>query len=194
MKKTLFALVLAAALPFSAQAQDRELSYTWAEADYVELQGDASGWGLRGSYEFADTGFYLLGGYSWTDSDGGAFDIDDDEDLLGDVDIDSNELGFGYHHALGGSTDLIGEMAYRNGDAGRFRIDGLRTSVGVNSAMSDNFEGFLKANYYDLSDYNGDFTGTIGAQFKFNPMWGITGEAEFGNGDEAYLVGLRASF
>jgi Ax21 family sulfation-dependent quorum factor len=184
MKKTLFALAMAAALPFAAQAQDQGLSYTWAEADYVDLDGGADGWGLRGSYNFGDTGFYAFGGYSWLNADDGIIDVD----------AEADELGIGYHHSIAGNTDLIGELAYKKLDADSYRVDGLRTSVGVRSAMTKNFEGFVKANYYDASDYDGDVTGTVGAQFKFSPMWGITGEAEFGNGDQAYLVGLRASF
>lgn len=184
MKKTLFALALAAALPFAAQAQDKALSYTWAEADYVDLDNGADGWGLRGSYNVGDTGLYVLGGYSWLGFNDG----------IDDVDVKANELGLGYHHAIADNTDLIGEVAYQNADADVYRIDGLRTSVGVRSAMTNNFEGFVKANYYDVSDYDGDLSGTLGAQYKFNSMWGVTGEAEFGNGDQAYLVGLRASF
>jgi len=95
---------------------------------------------------------------------------------------------------LNARTDLIGELAYRNADTGTQNIDGLRSSVGVRGAVAGNVEGFVKANYYDLSDYNGDFTGTVGGQYKLNETWGATAEAELGNGDQAYLVGVRASF
>ena len=66
--------------------------------------------------------------------------------------------------------------------------------MGVRSALSDKFEGIAKLNYYDLSDYSGDVTGTVGAQYKFNQNWGVTGEAEVGHGDQAYMLGVRASF
>ena len=52
----------------------------------------------------------------------------------------------------------------------------------------------LQANYTDGSDFDGDFSGTIGAQYKFTQTWGMTGEVEFADGGETYLVGLRASF
>lgn len=178
MKHSLFALALAAALPFSAQATD--LSYNHVEADYINLDNSTDGWGLRGSVAIGNTGLYGLGSYSWLKA--------------GALDIRSNELGLGYHYALNAKTDLIGEVAYRNADTGNLNIDGLRTSVGVRGAMADRFEGFVKANYYDLSDYNGDFSGTVGGQYKFTDMWGATAEAEFGNGDKAYLLGVRASF
>ena len=184
MKTSLLALALAAALPLSAQAADK-LSNTSVEADYVNLDNGIDGWGLRGSVDIGSTGFYGLGSYSWTKHDASPSDLD----------IRSNELGIGYHHSLNGNTDLLGEVAYRNADFdGNLNIDGLRTSVGVRSALGERVEGFVKANHYDLSDYNGDFSGTVGGQVKLNQTWGATAEAELGNGDQAYLVGVRASF
>ena len=183
--KAMLALALFAALPLSAQAEDSKLSYNWLEADYLNLDHGADGWGLRGQVGLGNSGLYGLGGYSRIKADNG---------LGGNVTIKANELGLGYHHAVADKTDLIAEMAYQNADADVARIDGLRSSVGVRSSMSDKFEGFAKLNYYDLSDYSGDVTGTLGAQYKFNPTWGLTGEAEVGHGDQAYTVGVRASF
>ena len=74
------------------------------------------------------------------------------------------------------------------------QICAMATSVGVRGSFSPNFEATLKANYTDGSDFDGDFSGTVGAQYKFTQTWGVVGEAEFGDGGEAYLVGLRASF
>lgn len=185
MKKSLFALALAAALPFAAQAADKPLSYSYVEGNYQKADHGVDGVGLRGSYEIGGTGFYALGSYSWLGSDEETFDNDE---------IKANELGVGYHHAIAGKTDLIGEVAYRNMKVAGLNIDGARGSVGVRSAFSDRVEGIAKLNYYDASDYSGDVTGTVGGQYKFNPTWGATAEAEFGNGDKAYLLGVRASF
>ena len=182
MKTSLFALAIAAALPFSAHATD--LSYTSVEADYVNLDHGTDGWGLRGSVAIGSTGLYALGGYSQLSADG----------TPNNVDVRSNELGLGYHHPVADKTDLIGELAYRNAESGNTNIDGARASVGVRSAVAEHFEGFVKANYYDASDYHGDVTGTVGAQYKLNKTWGATAEAELGQGDQAYLVGVRASF
>lgn len=181
--KAMLALALCAALPLSAQAKD--LGYTWLEANYLNFDHGTDGWGLRGQFEFGNSGLYGLGGYSWLKADDG---------LGGDVNIQANELGLGYHHKVADKTDLIAELAYQNADADVARIDGLRSSVGVRSAMTGKVEGFAKLNYYDLSDYDGDVTGTVGAQYKFNENWGLTGEAEVGHGDQAYLLGVRASF
>ena len=185
MKRSLIPLALAALLPMAALAQDGP-SYTYIEGNYVNTDADggadADGFGLCGSYEFGESGFYGFAGYTQTDFDNSS------------LDADGHEVGLGYAHGLSGQTDLIGEIAHQRTDVDVAKIDGFRTSVGVRSAFTDHFEGLLKANYYDGSDYRGDFTGTIGAQWKFTDTWGITGEAEFGDGGETYLAGVRASF
>jgi Ax21 family sulfation-dependent quorum factor len=181
MKRSLLALALVAIAPFAAQADDN-LSYTYVEADYLNIDGDADGFGLRGSVEFGESNFYGFGGYSNSDIDNTS------------IDVDMYDLGIGYAHGVSPNADLIAELAYINADADGFDVDGYRTSVGVRGSFSPNFEGLLKANYIDGSDFDGDFSATVGAQYKFAGMWGIVGEAEFGNGAESYLIGVRASF
>lgn len=183
MNRKLLALAFAAALPISAQAADG-LSYTWVEADYVNLDQDVDGIGLRGSFDLGNTGVYLTGSHARLEADAAP----------GDIDVRANEVGVGYHHSLSAKTDLLGEVAYRNARSDDFNIDGARASIGVRSAIGERLEGFVKGNYYDASDYRGDATGTVGGQFKLNKTWGATAEAEIGNGDEAYLIGVRASF
>lgn len=188
MKRSLIALALATLIPLSAQADDK-LSYTYVEGGYVNVNGDggadADGFGVRGSFEFGDSGFYGFGAYSQVEVD----------DVPGEVDIDSTQLGFGYAHGLTDNADLISELSYVNTDVeGLGDADGYRASVGLRGSFSDNFEGLVKANWTDGSDIDGDFSGTIGAQYKFTQTWGVTGEVEFADGGETYMLGLRASF
>ena len=182
MKRSLIALALVALLPLSAQADDK-LSYTYIEGNYVNLDGDADGFGVRGSVEFGESNFYGFGSYSMVEVD----DVN--------VDIDLTDIGLGYAFSLSDNADLISEIAYVNVDVdGLGNADGYRASVGVRGSFSDNFEGLVKANYIDGSDVDGDFSGTVGAQYKFTQTWGMTGEIEFADGGETYVVGLRASF
>jgi Ax21 family sulfation-dependent quorum factor len=182
MKRSLIALALVALLPLSAQADDK-LSYTFIEGNYVNVDGDADGFGVRGSVEFGESNFYGFGSYSMVEVD----DVN--------VDIDLTDIGLGYAFSLSDNADLISEIAYVNVDVdGLGNADGYRASVGVRGSFSDNFEGLVKANYIDGSDVDGDFSGTVGAQYKFTQTWGMTGEVEFADGGETYLVGLRASF
>jgi Ax21 family sulfation-dependent quorum factor len=186
MKRSLFALALVAALPLSAQADDK-LSYTYVEGgyNYVDADGgaEADGFGVRGSFEFGESNFYGFGSYSQVEVD----DVN--------VDIDSTELGLGYAHGLSDNLDLISEIAWNDIDVDGFgSADGYRASVGLRGSFSENFEGLIKANYNDGDNADGDFTATLGAQYKFSQTWGLVGEAIFGDGGEQYLVGVRASF
>jgi Ax21 family sulfation-dependent quorum factor len=198
MKRSLFALALMALLPLSAQAAD-DLSYTYVELGYnwASLDGTDSnpdGFSLKGSAALGSS-FYAFGSYFQ-----GSDELDD---LGGDVDLDLDydqlQLGLGYRHAMNDSTDFLAELSYINGNVevegfDDADADGYRASVGVRGAMSSNFEGYAKANWTDGSDVDGDFSGTIGAQYKFNDMWGITAEGEFGNDASIYGIGVRASF
>lgn len=177
MTRSLIALALAAILPISAQAS--ELSYSYVEANYVNLDSDADGFGLRGSVAFSEN-FYGLAGYT-------------NVEVVG-IDVDGFEIGLGFNHGVSDKTDLIGELAYQSASGGGFNADGYRASFGVRGQLADNFEGILKANYVDGGDYSGDFSGTIGGHVKFNDTWGITGELEFADSDTGYLLGLRARF
>jgi Ax21 family sulfation-dependent quorum factor len=180
MKRALFALALAAALPMSAQAS--ELSYSFVELDYVNIDNDADGFGVRGSVGFGDTGFYGLGGYSNVELDNF------------NVDVDFYEIGLGYHHPVSDKADVVAELAYQNAEVLNTSADGYRLSGGFRGHLAERFEGLVKLNYVDGNDVDGDFTGTLGGQFNFNEMWGMTGEVEFANGGQSYLVGVRASF
>lgn len=174
MKKTLIALTLAAVLPLSAQAAER--SYTYVEGTYNNLDGDVDGFGLRGSVEFADTGFYGLGEWRIY-SEGGS-------------DVDTWELGLGYALNLSDNLDLITEATRADYEV----VKGYRVSTGLRGNFSDDFEGLAKVNFRDFDGTDGDFTGTLGLQYKFSPTWGVTGEVEFDDGGEIYTLGLRASF
>ena len=185
MKRSLIALALVALLPLSAHADDK-LSYSYVEGDYISTDSDGGldgdGFGIRGSYEFGESGFYGFAGYSQVDIDGTS------------ISADTTDVGLGYAHSISDNADLIAEIGHSRSDLDIAKIDGFRTSVGVRGSFTENLEGSLKANYYDGSDFSGDFSGTVGMQYKFTQTWGITGDAEFGDNGETYTVGLRASF
>jgi Ax21 family sulfation-dependent quorum factor len=181
MKRTLFALAIAAILPMSAQAAER--SYSFVELDYVNVDSDADGFGLRGAVNFGDSNFYGLAGYTNVEIDNT------------NIDVDAFEIGAGYHHELTENADLIAELAYQNTEVASFDIDTYRLSGGLRGNLADSFEGLAKINYVDGNDVDGDFSGTLGGQYKFNNTWGLTGEVEFAKGGtQTYLVGVRASF
>jgi len=194
MKRSIFALALAAALPLSAQAAT-ELKYNFVELDYGRttvddnnVDVDFDGFGVKGSVKVAEP-VYLFGSYQ-----------QGSDEILGvDVDLNQYQVGVGFRHAISDRADFIGELSYLNqdievGNFGSDSVDGGKISGGVRGLLADNFEGYVKANYIDGGDYDGDFTGTLGAQVMFNETWGLTGEAELGSDVKTYMIGLRASF
>lgn len=210
MKKQLALALALAAAPFAASAD--ALSYTYIEGGYNKLHvenadfdnPEADGAFVRGSYDLG-SGINVFGGVSRVSED---FDLGAGVHL--DLDVTQYELGLGYHQSVSERVDFIAEAAYLRVDidaevrqvpdaSASDAAKGGRAAIGVRSAMSDALEGWVKANYYDGGDFEGGFTGTIGAQFKFNPTWGVSAEIEHGelllsDKDTKYLVGVRASF
>jgi hypothetical protein len=194
MKKLLAAAMLLALTPFAASARDSLGSFTYVEAGVQRLSVDAGadtldfdGAGIRTSIELSDN-FYVYGGYAWARND----------DLAFDIDARDMQIGLGYRHTVFDNTDLTAELGFQHTelDADLFRdnLDGGRLSVGLRGALANNFEGWVKASYVDGSDYDGEFSGTLGAQLIINETWGIVGEVEAGDLASRYSLGVRASF
>ena len=193
MKKSLLALTLIAALPFAASAADG-VSYNYVEGGYISTETDsdidADGWAINGSGAIAPN-FHVFGGYAGQKTDdfkGGGGNCDG-------VDIDQMRLGIGYNHEISPRADLLTRVAYeRSEDEFDDSLDGYSVEAGVRGALTQNLEGYALAGYEDGSDYDGDFYGRVGAQVKFNPMWGISGEVKFVDGASQYFIGPRITF
>lgn len=196
MKKHFALAVLLAAASFAASAG--ELSYSYIEGGYANVEidtGDAlagdvdfDGFQIRGSAAVSES-FYLHGGYGNVTNDEAGVDIDFSE----------IQIGVGYRHGLSDRADLITELSYIKQEIdfdgfGSVDADGGRISVGVRGLMADNFEGYVKGSYTDGGDFDGEFSGVVGAQFKFNQTWGLVGEVEAGEDLTKLMVGVRASF
>jgi hypothetical protein len=195
MKKLLVLALALAAAPLAAQAD--EISYTYVESGYAAVDLDLAfdgpeldfdGFQLRGSAAISDS-LYVHGGYGSVTNDDAGFDLD----------FNVAQLGLGYRFGLSDRADLVGELGYIRqefdaGSNGSVKADGGRVSVGVRALLADNFEGWAKGSYTDGGDFEGDFSGTVGALVKFNPTWGLVGEIEAGEDLTKYLIGVRASF
>jgi hypothetical protein len=163
-----------------------------AQIDDIE----AGGFYINGSAAIGES-FHVFGGYR-----AGSDDVTVTVPGFGSgtTDIDLNQLtaGVGYHHGLSDRADLVTELSYLHTEA---EVEGdstdgddARIAVGIRGLLADSFEGWAKGNYTDGDVYDGEFSATVGAQFKFNKTWGMTGEAEFGDSSSQYTIGVRASF
>lgn len=202
MKKQLALAVVLATASFTAAAAD--LSYTYVEAGYAKLHIDEDlldnpeldGGYVRGSFAVSPQ-LYVFGGVGR---------VSNDFNLLGagfDVDETQSEIGLGYHQAMGEQVDFIAELAYLRLDtdvevvglgSSDEQVGGGRASLGLRGNLSPRVEGWVKAGYLDGGDFEGDFVGTLGGQYKFNPTWGLVAEVEIIDDNTQYLAGVRASF
>ncbi len=205
MKRSFLALSLLAALPvltFGTAASAAEgVSYNYVEAGYAatrldDSDIDADGWAANGSVAIHPN-FHLFGGYSGQQSD--------DFGFLGtrvETDVNQWRAGVGYNHPIADKADLVARVAYEkfevddvtvNGQ--RFDVndgdDGYSAEVGVRAALAQNFEGYATAGYEDFGGDADDFYGRVGAQVKFNPNWGVSGDVKFADGDAQYFIGPR---
>lgn len=189
---TLAALTLLAALPLAASAAEG-VSYTYVEGGYIATDtdaGNADGWAINGSGAIAPN-FHVFGGYSGQKTD----DFTSGPLRFEGVDVDQWRAGIGYNHEISPTIDLLTRVAYERTDVeGGGNADGYSVEAGVRGALASNFEGYALAGYEDGDQYDGDFYGRVGAQVKFNPTWGISGDVKFANGDTQYFVGPRITF
>lgn len=197
MKKRLAAALLLAALPFAASARDSLGGFTYVEAGVERIRVDYDVPGLdpldfdgatvRGSIGLGEN-FYVYGGFAWARND----------DFPVDIDARQAQGGIGYRYGLFDNTDLTAELGFQHieldTDGAEDNLDAARLSVGVRGAFTDHLEGWVKANYVDGSDYDGEFTATLGAQFVIDETWGIVAEFEAGDLSSQAMLGVRASF
>lgn len=191
MKRSPFvlALALAAALPFAASAAEG-VSYNYVQGGYVATNGDGAdtdGFGVDGSVA-VHPNFHLFGGYANQE-------IDDSN-----IDFDQWRVGVGYNLEVSPRADLLARVAYEKFDAGRdffgnsIEADGYSVEVGMRSALTNNLEGYALAGYEDYGSNADDFYGRLGAQYKFNPNWGISGDVKIADGDTQWFVGPRLTW
>ena len=187
MKRSLLALGLAAAVPFAAAHAAEGVSYNYVEGGYAATSSDldADGFGLNASVA-VHPNFHVFGG--WINQE-----IDDTN-----VDFDQWRIGVGYNHEISRNADLVTRLAYEKFDAGRDILgnridpDGYSVEVGVRGAMLPQLEGHALLGYEDYgSQFDDDFYGRLGAVWKFNPNWGLSGDVKFVSGDTQWFVGPR---
>ena len=190
MKRALFTLALAAALPLSAQAADG-IKYSYVEGGYRStdfLSETFGGFGVAGSFAFNDS-WYGSASYDKVSKRG--------------IGLDRTYVNIGWHTAVSPKADFLAELGYARfgvdaGSIGSDHANGYRVGAGFRSMLAPRFEGSIKATYTDGGDFTGEFGADVGAVYHVNDTWGITASYEHdkfdGAGFNTWGVGARASF
>jgi Ax21 family sulfation-dependent quorum factor len=180
-------LALALTSPLAVSAAD--LDYTYIEGGYSQIDpdghGDADGWGLGGSVALGEQ-FHVFGGYTDTEFDDG------------NTKIRPYRLGLGWNRGISEHSDLVVRANLLDYSGSAIDVHGWETEVGLRSALTDHFETYAALGYGELdadgTPSDGEFYGRVGAQYKFNPSWGIAANATFGDHAREFFIGPRLSF
>lgn len=195
MKRPLIAMVLALALPAAAQAGDYsyvELGYHSTETRLIDYYGSTldpyTGWGIRGSWGFADH-WYATAEYRKGDTN---FNLD----------LDSQwSIGLGYHWAASENMDWFVHGMYGQEDEELFGVDSKNTSleIGVRGGVGK-WHGLASLGAEDLNSNASVLDTTqafirLGGGYRFNDTWSVGIEYKHGfDGASAGFIGPRLSF
>ncbi len=186
--------------------------YTWVEAGVARLDVDmygvdesGNGGYARGSLAVTD-GLYVFGGYDRVSKRWSV-----DAERL-EVAIDQAEIGLGAGIPLSRRADFISELSllrlgakldYRDLDYPEDDVSGSdhlyagKLMLGVRARPVPNLELWAKAGYLRVDDnllVDDSAVGNVGFQYRFTPVWGLVGEAEFYEDVRFYRLGVRAGF
>jgi len=187
MKRALFALALAAALPLSAQAG--EVNYNHVQAGYSSTgveNADFNGWSVDGSVGFKEN-FYIFGGYI--------------TGVETSTDLNQARVGLGWHSTGPAQWFVEGswirnELDYSGGFSDH--DNGHDLAVGVRGFLGDSFEGMAKVNYTDVGDFGDGIGAGVTGLYHFNDTWGAYASYDYSDRGSfefnTWGVGVRASF
>ena len=204
MKASLLTLSLLASLPMTALAYTSyqpgdnstdNLSYNYVEGSYVKTNasdGDADGWGVKASFALAPN-FHVFGDLDRQDIDHSGGDY-----------FNEWRIGAGYNTSINQTTDFLGRIAYNQFDPSgtNWHKNGMSVEAGVRSMLFPNFEGYALAGYEDYNlgkhddpAFDGTFYGRLGAQYRFNPNWGVVADVKLAeHGDYQWSIGPRLTW
>lgn len=191
MRKAITVATLAAlGLTGTAFAADN-LSYSYVEAgylnsDYDDLDVDADGFGLQGSWGFTPN----LHGFA-------SFATQEADDF--DADLDQFEVGIGGNWALSDKLDVIATVSYVDVELdgpGRFNADdnGFALGGALRGRVTDALELRGGIKYTELDEGGDDTALNLGARYYFTPMFALGADVSFSDDVTTWVLGARLDF
>jgi len=175
------------------------LSYTYGQLDFIRGDGDGfsdgpNGWALHGSYALKDQ-LFLFGGLGHQTGDvdtatkGGT--------TSANKDINSLEIGIGYHSPIDSQTDLVfgASIGHANSDSGtpNSSPDGIGYTLqgGVRHAIGDKWEIDGTVGYTDFSSSSSDTWLALGGVYRVTPNLGLCGGLMVSDSLDTFSLGIR---
>ena len=182
--KVMLASLMLAAAPLAAQAEG--MSYSYVEADYVDVDVDngpsGDGFGVRGSVGFAGNWF------AFADYVDASVDV---------IDIENIAVGVGGHFPVNDTLDFVGRVGYTETDlsSGPFSAndDGYLLSAGLRGQMSQ-FEAEGHVVYTDLSDGGDETAFEVAGRWNFTDMFSAGIAYRMGDDANVLFAGVRLSW
>ncbi len=201
MKQIIFAVLVSSVL-FSTTSHSAELSYSYVEAGYITRLGQQEAIGPGGDIDYSTDGFSIRGAFTISDSfyiTGNYFS--EKSELYGmHAQIDSLDIGAGYHYALSSKVDIFTDISfsqqYLSNDFGNYDFDGFRFRLGLRGQLAQNLEGSLSINRRELNNDLGASqinAYVVGGVWNFSDNFSLAGDAEFAD-DDRYFLGLRYNY
>jgi hypothetical protein len=197
--KVLLGSAMLAVLPLAAQAEDGGgMSYSYVDLNWVNVDVDdsslginesADGFGLRGSFGFAEN-FFGFAEYRTVEGDISGTDFD----------IDQLAVGLGGRYGISDNVDLVGRLGYTEVDVavsgfGSADADGYLVSAGLRGELTDGFELEGHVIHTDLGSQGGDDTSfAVGGRYFFTENFAVDAGFESGDDLEIWHVGARFAF
>jgi hypothetical protein len=183
--KAMLGSLLLAATPLAAQAEG--MSYSYVEADYVDVDIDnapsGDGFGVRGSVGFLDNLF------AFADYLDASVDV---------VDIENLSVGIGGHYPVADNLDVTGRIGYTEFDLsapgfGSVSDDGYLLSLGLRGQVSQ-FEAEGNVIYTDLSDGGDETAFEVAGRWNFTEMFSAGVAYRVGDDINTLYAGVRLSW
>ena len=174
-------LVQSAAIAQTAEKKEVDLSYSYLELRFVDVDlrgGD--GFRLNGSYEL-DGGWIIVGGVTKLD-------------FNNDTDSTTVEAGGGYVWHFSENFDLLSTLRFVRSDVGfgGLSANGFAISAGTRGLLTPKFEIRGSVNHVNLDD--SDTFLELAGDYYFNKQFSAGLSVEFAGDADAFTIGGRWFF
>lgn len=176
----------------TAAAQQGNLSYNYLQGSFGQINVedsaidvDGDGLGISGLFAI-DEDFHLFGEYQTADLDFG-------------VDLNTFEVGVGYHSGMSPNLDVVANLGYFNVEIdapGFSSLDdgGLLFGIGLRGRVNRSVELYGGLDYVDFDDSAGETRANAGLMLSLTDTFGLGLKAQLWDDFSIFQLNARLDF